>query len=409
MKKVVSFSLLALLFFACSSSPANKNHESNDVQDADGKIRVNGEKVQVGEGIFALFQTSKGDILIELEMDKAPMTVANFVALAEGNHPNATVKRGEPFYDGLTFHRVIPQFMCQGGDPKGTGEGDPGYSFPDEFHPDLRHNGPGILSMANSGPGTNGSQFFITEVATPWLDDRHSVFGHVISGMEIITEMARVATNPQNKPNESISMNVKIIRKGKDAKDFNAPAIFQIKKTEIEAAAQQALNEANERGEERASEFTWLSGEGYVDSDIYEPLYSKWVQKSRDMGDGLKRLTVVEGEGAPIQEGDIANVHYAGYLSTGRPFDSSVKQIALIFGTYTPQREPYGYFPVQCGPQGRVIEGWKRGLIGLKKGSHVKLIIPPTLGYGERGAGDIIPPNSTLVFDIWVDDIKPAN
>ena len=395
MKRIVAMALAALLLVACGSAPA---------------IKVNGEKVKVEDGLYALFQTNKGDILIKLEMEKAPMTVANFVALAEGNHPETKIKRGEPFYDGLIFHRVIPQFMCQGGDPKGTGEGDPGYSFPDEFHPDLRHNGPGILSMANSGPNTNGSQFFITEVATPWLDDRHSIFGHVIAGGDKIAEMARVATNKQsNKPNEDITMTVKIVRQGKAAKDFNAPATFLLKRKEIEAATLKAQEEASQVGKQRAAAYTWLSGEGYVDSDIYEPLYSKWVQKARDMGDGLKILTVVEGEGAPIKDGDIANVHYAGYLSTGRPFDSSVKQIAEIFGTYTPQREPYGFFPVQCGAQARVIEGWKRGLIGLKKGSHVKLIIPPSLGYGDRGAGNIIPPNSTLVFDIWVEDITPAN
>ena len=392
MKRIVALALVAVLMVACGATP---------------KIKVNGETAKVGDGLYALFQTTQGDILLKLEMEKAPMTVANFVALAEGNHPETKIKRGEPFFDGLTFHRVIPQFMCQGGDPKGTGEGDPGYSFPDEFHPDLRHYGPGILSMANSGPGTNGSQFFITEVATPWLDDRHSIFGHVILGGEKIAEMARVATNPQNNmPKEPITMNVKIYRVGKEAKKFDAPATFLLKKKEIEEATAQAREEASKVGQGRAAQYTWLASEGFVDSDIYEPLYSKWNQKAHDLGDGLKLLVLAEGEGEGIRAGDEALVHYAGYLSTGRPFDSSVKSVAELFGTYTPQREPYGPFPVVAGPQGRVIEGWKRGLVGLKKGAQVKLIIPPALGYGERGAGDIIPPGSTLVFDIWVEDIK---
>lgn len=393
MKRFAALALGALLVVACGATPG---------------IKVNGENAKVEDGLYALFQTTAGDILVQLEMEKAPMTVANFVALAEGNHPETKIKRGEPFYDGLTFHRVIPQFMCQGGDPKGTGEGDPGYSFPDEFHPDLRHNGPGILSMANSGPSTNGSQFFITEVATPWLDDRHSIFGHVIMGGDKIAEMARVATNPQNNmPNEAITMKVKIYRVGKEAKKFDAQATFLMKKKEIADAALKAQQEASKVGQSRAAQYTWIDGEGgYVNSDIFEPLFSKWNQKATDLGDGLKLLVTAEGEGEGIREGDQALVHYAGYLSTGKPFDSSVKEVAMLFGNYTPQREPYGPFPVVAGPQGRVIEGWKRGLVGLKKGAQVKLIIPAALGYGDRGAGDIIPPGSTLVFDIWVEDIK---
>jgi peptidyl-prolyl cis-trans isomerase A (cyclophilin A) len=395
MKRFAALALVALMVVACGATPA---------------IKVNGEKAKVEDGLYALFQTTQGDILLRLDMDKAPMTVANFVALAEGNHPETKLKRGEPFYDGLTFHRVIPQFMCQGGDPLGTGEGDPGYSFPDEFHPDLRHSGPGILSMANSGPNTNGSQFFITEVATPWLDDRHSVFGQIVLGGEKIAEMARVATNPQtNVPNEAITMNVKIYRVGKEAKDFDAPATFLIKRKELEEATIQARQAASKAGEERAVAYTWLEGEGYVNSDVYEPLYDKWVTKSRDLGDGLKLLIMAEGEGPVIHEGDQVSVHYAGYLSTGKPFDSSVREVAQKFGTYTPQREPYVAFPVVAGPQGRVIEGWKRGLVGLKQGTQAKLIIPPALGYGDRGAGDIIPPGSTLVFDIWVEAIQCAH
>lgn len=419
MKNFLPFSLLALLFLACTSSPSiATNNQSNDStskstrvdisSEGDGNVGVDSEKIKLENGLYALFETNMGEVLVQLEMEKAPMTVANFVALAEGNHPLLNQDEKKPFYDGLIFHRVIPQFMCQGGDPEGTGAGGPGYTFPDEFHPDLRHNVPGILSMANSGPNTNGSQFFITELPTPWLDDRHTVFGHVIAGIENINSMARVPANAQNKPNEDITMKVTVLRKGKVAKEFNAPETFLSKKRDLEEAYQISLKEASRIGQKRASEFTWLSGEGYVDSDVFEPLYSKWVQKSRDIGDGLKRLVLVEGSGSPLKAGDIANVHYAGYLANGKPFDSSIKQIATLFGTYTPQREPYGYFPVQCGPQGRVIEGWKRGLIGLQKGSHVKLIIPPALGYGESGAGNIIPPNSTLVFDIWVEDVIPS-
>ncbi|MGB5554852.1 MAG: peptidylprolyl isomerase, partial [Flavobacteriaceae bacterium] len=138
------------------------------------------------EGIYAKFITSKGEILVSLTYDKTPGTVGNFVALAEGNQENKAKKLGEPYYDGLKFHRVIPDFMVQGGCPQGTGTGDPGYKFDDEFHVDLTHNGPGVLSMANAGPGSNGSQFFITHVATPWLDNKHTVFGNVVQGQDVV-------------------------------------------------------------------------------------------------------------------------------------------------------------------------------------------------------------------------------
>jgi peptidyl-prolyl cis-trans isomerase A (cyclophilin A) len=175
------------------------------------------KKPKLEPGLYAEMETTKGKILLTLEFEKTPLTVANFVGLAEGRIANTAKPAGTPYYDDITFHRVIPNFMIQGGDPLGNGTGGPGYSFKDEFLPEFKFTGPGILAMANAGPGTNGSQFFITHVATPWLDQKHTIFGHVITGQEVVNAIQQ---------GDKI-VHIKIIRKGKAAKKFKAPKVFE--------------------------------------------------------------------------------------------------------------------------------------------------------------------------------------
>ncbi|WP_117601830.1 peptidylprolyl isomerase [Chryseobacterium formosense] len=316
------------------------------------------------DGLYANIQTTKGNMIVKFEDKKSPVTVANFVGLAEGKIDNKAKAKGVPFYDGTIFHRVIKDFMIQGGDPQGTGMGDPGYKFEDEKN-DLKHTGKGILSMANSGPNTNGSQFFITEVATPWLDGRHTIFGSVVSGTETIDAIAAVEKGAQDKPKTDIVLEkVSIFSKGDEYKNYDAAKTFNEGKGKI-AANNKAMAEKAEAEAKKALE-ELKAGMQVTESGLYYKITKKTDGKAAKAGDNVK-------------------VHYAGKLTNGTEFDSSFKR-----------NEPLE-FPVGTG---RVIKGWDEGILLLKEGETATLLIPPAMGYGERGAGGVIPPNAWLIFDV---------
>ncbi len=180
-------------------------------------IAIAAQKPKLAEGLYAEMTTSKGVILMKLEVEKAPLTVANFIGLSEGKIKNEAKALGAPYYDSLKFHRVIPNFMIQGGDPQGSGMGGPGYAFKDEFDPSLSFNGPGMLAMANSGPATNGSQFFITHIQTTWLNNKHTIFGKVLEGQNVVNTIAQ----------GDYILKVKIIRVGKLYKKYKGEVVFE--------------------------------------------------------------------------------------------------------------------------------------------------------------------------------------
>src|SRR5690606_19216279 len=307
-------------------------------------------------GIYAKFTTSKGEILVQLTYDKTPGTVGNIVGLAEGNLENSARPQGRPYYDGLNFHRVIPDFMIQGGCPLGTGTGDPGYKFDDEFRSDLRHDKPGVLSMANAGKGTNGSQFFITHVPTPWLDDNHTVFGFVVEGQDVVDNIAQ---------GDKIEK-LEIVRVGDEAQKWNAIEAFRT----FEGSREKRIAEQKRQAQEKLEKLN----EGFDKTAI--GLYYKIFEK---------------GNGAKAQKGKKVSVHYSGALDNGQIFDSSYKRnqpIEFTLGV------------------GQVIEGWDEGIALLSVGDKARFVIPSHLGYGSRGAGGVIPPNATLVFDVELKNVK---
>ncbi len=314
------------------------------------------------DGLYAKIITNKGDILLKLYYDKTPLTVINFVGLAEGTlaYSGASKPTGTHFYDGLKFHRVIKDFMIQGGCPLGTGTGGPGYTFADEFDSSLRFDGPGVLAMANAGPGTNGSQFFITHVATPHLNGKHTIFGHVVEGQDVVNNIAQ----------NDVIEKIEIIRVGKKAEQFKTDqAAFDKAQAELAQGKDKAA-----RDEEKK---------------IIKKIKQRWPEVHHSKT-GLYWVVNKEGEGDKPKPGTTIKAHYTGkLLENGRKFDSSYDR-----------GEPIE-FKVGVG---QVIKGWDQALLGMRRGEKRTLIIPPRLGYGDRGAGGVIPPNAWLVFDVELVD-----
>lgn len=325
------------------------------------------------DGLYADIETNKGHIIVELDYKKAPITVANFVTLAEGKNEFVTDEnlKKKPFFDGLKFHRVIEDFMIQSGDPLGTGSGDTGYKFKDEFS-DLKFDKAGVLAMANNGPGTNSSQFFITHVETPWLDNKHTIFGHVVEkGQEVVNKVVQ---------GDNI-VAVTIIRNGEAAKKFDAVKVFHDYFAGI------------------AKEQSKYAGAQKEKIDYYASIRPKATKTSS----GLEYVITEKGAGKKPATGTQVYIHYAGFLEDGTLFDSSIEEVNKTFGKFDAARaEQHGYQPIpfQAGKKDGLIPGFIEGIEKLSFGDKAVLFIPSHLAYGATGAGGVIPPNANIIFEV---------
>jgi cyclophilin family peptidyl-prolyl cis-trans isomerase len=368
------------------------------------------------EGIFAEMKTNKGLIVLQLEYQKAPVTVANFVSLAEGTNPQvSSIYKGKPFYNGLKFHRVIANFMIQGGDPSGNGSGSAGYAFKDEFDPTLVHDKGGILSMANSGPKTNSSQFFITHKETPWLNNKHSVFGHVITGMDVVNAIAQ----------DDIIENITIKRVGTDAKKFDATKVFgNYYASKAEEDKKQDAIDAENRKKQAEIEAEYRKKQALLEDEAKKNYMTNFgtvvTKKATDLqqtktkaiktASGLEYVITKKGTDKMPVNGSKVYVHYAGFLEDGTLFDSSIEEVTKQFGKFDQNRaNANGYIPMEatCGSY-QFIPGFVEGLNLMHFNEKATLFIPSNLGYGERGAGNVIPPNANIIFEVELLETLPT-
>lgn len=343
------------------------------------------------DGLYAEFVTNKGTMVAKLYYDKTPITVANFVSLAEGTNTMADEKfKDKKFYNGTIFHRIVEGFMIQGGDPSGDGTGGPGYKFHDEFKPDLKHDKPGILSMANSGVNTNGSQFFLTEKPTPFLDNVHTVFGKLVLGLDVRDSISKVKKGSDDKPLEPVVIEkLNIIRKGKEAKSFNATSIFKNHFIETERLEK-------EKAEKKVA--------------LLKSNQEKFkVQKAKatTLPSGLQYVITEQGTEEKLKETDKILADYTAYFEEGKFLGTSKLDVAEAFEAVNPrQKAANGYESLvfEIGPDARMIPGLKEGLRQLSVGDKATLFIPYHLGYGETGNRDI-PPRTNLIFEVEIKEI----
>lgn len=333
--------LITLLFILLSACQASATHKGE-------------KKVKKPDGLYANIETNKGTIIIKLYIHESPLTTLNFIGLATGSLKNSKGK--QPFYDNTVFHRVIPNFVIQGGDPTGTGTGGPGYQFSDEINPQLKHDREGILSMANAGPNTNGSQFFITLEATPWLDGKHAIFGEVYEGMDVVKNISQGDT----------IHHITIDKIGEEANSFViSQEHFDILKNKAEETHKQKATQMLE--EQRKQSIA---------------KFSKTPSESKE---GILYEIIKEGKGNTPKSGQTLEVHYEGKLLNGEKFDSSY------------DRGQTFKFVLD---KDRLIAGWENALKEMKIGEKRHMVIPAHLAYGSNGIAGVIPPNSFLEFTV---------